>query len=173
MLVGGCSDISPSGATAQLALKKFFDLEGFFDGEVKRLSGFTNLKKTTSVNGEREEQQVERIDFEKELAIFSNSDINRPAWTDKYEVDSVFNEKKELVRLDYQATDEELRTQHVSVSLDGGAVFKIQIENATSTSIADTQQSLIYEPAKGYTIESRQQVQTIDDAVLRIEVAFQ
>ena len=53
-----------------------------------------------------------------------------------------------------------------------GGVEKIQIENQTTTSIADAQQSLVYEPAKGYSIESRQKVKTVKDALLRIEVSF-
>lgn len=172
LFVFGCAEMSPSETAAQLQQKKYFDLEGYFKNEVKRLDAQSNFTKTTYLNGESEERQVEKIDFEKELVIFSDSDINRPAWSDKYEVDSVFNKKKELVQLNYEANDEKLRTRQISIDVNGGVVSKIQIENATKTSVANTQQSLTYEPAKGYAIESRQQVKTIDNAVLRIEVSF-
>ena len=168
----GCSDFSPSETAEELEVKNYFDLKGFFEKEKERLAGQQNFKKTVIVNGEAEVNETAEIDFEKELTIFSNSDINRPAWSDKYSVDSVFNEKKELVHLGYETSDKKLRTRKIAVDFDGGAVSKIQIENMTSTAIANAQQSLTYEPAKGYSIESRQNVKTIEDVLLRIEVSF-
>lgn len=168
----GCSDYSPSETAAELKVKKYFDLKGFMDSEIERLDGNDKFKKTAYLNNEEETNETATINFEKELAIFSNADINRPAWSDKYTIDSVFNEKKELVRLAYETTDEKLRTQKISIELNKGVVTKIKINNQTSTSIADAQQVLTYEPANGYIIESRQQVMTADDAVLRIEVEF-
>lgn len=167
-----CSDFSPSETNEQLKVKRYFDLEGFFKSEIERLSSMERFKKTTYVNEESEVKEVTEIDLEKELAIFSNSDINRPAWSDKYSVDSVFNEKRELVQLNYETSDEKLRTRQISIDVNGGAVTKIRIRNITSTAIANTDQSLLYEPVRGYSIESRQNVKTIDEAVLRVEVSF-
>ena len=172
LLAFGCSKFSPSETAEQLEVKSYFDLEGFFEKEKERLAGQQNFKKTVIVNGETEVNETAEIDFEKELTIFSNSDINRPAWSDKYSVDSIFNEKKELVHIGYETSDEKLRTRKMAVDFNGGAVSKIQIENMTSTAIANAQQSLTYEPAKGYAIESRQKVKTVDGVVLRIEVSF-
>ena len=95
----GCSDFSPTEASASLKVKKYFDLKGFMQEEVKRLSGREAFTKSLYVNGETETKSEVKIDLDKELDIFSESDINRPAWSDKYKVDSLFNEQKELLAL--------------------------------------------------------------------------
>ena len=168
----GCAEISPQKAAKQLSVKKYFDLEKYFQTEVERLTGRESLVKITTINGLEEEQTVKKIDFEKELAIFSKSDINRPAWSDKYIIDSIFNEKGGLVELHYLAKDEKLRTRRISIKLDSAVVSKIEIENATSTFVANNRQSLLYLPGEGYIIESSQKVKTIDSTLLRIKVDY-
>lgn len=172
VFLSSCSDFSPSETTAQLKQKKYFDLAGYFETQIERLGQRDDFEKSTSVNGIVETQSNAQVDLEKELAIFSSADINRPAWSDKYEVDSTFNEQKELVNLRYQTSDEKLRTRQIFIEFEKGEVSKIEIENLTSSTIANTEQTLTYEPNQGYAIESRQKVQTIDEAVLRIEVKF-
>ncbi|HFA51405.1 MAG TPA: hypothetical protein ENJ95_20525 [Bacteroidetes bacterium] len=167
----GCAKEPSSKASGQTVLKKYFDLKGFLENEVKRLSTKTAFTKTAFINDEREEKKVENIDLENELKIFSDSDINRPAWSDKYEIDSTFQDGK-LAALHYRTDDKKLKTKDLKIDFKEGEVSKIQIKNVSNTAIANTQQSLIYEPAKGYSIESKQDVAMIDEKVFRIEVSF-
>lgn len=172
LFILSCSDFSPSETKAELSKKNYFDIVSFFEKEKERLSENEHFVKITSVNGISEKREVAQIDLEKELNIFSKSDINRPAWSDKYSVDSLFNDGDMLTALHYETLDAKLRTHEIRIEFKGGEVSKIKIKNRAKTTIADNEQSLLYEPSLGYSIESRQKVRTIDKAVLRVEVKF-
>ncbi len=151
--------------------KRYFDLDGFFKNEMKRLSG-RPAQKTASVNGKLETHSLDSIHLHRELSLFSNSGINRPAWSDKYKVDSVFNEQKNLTGLRYAALDEALKTQSISIELEGKDVRKISIENTTESAIATTRQLLVYQPEKGYSIRNAQEVVGADSAIYLVKVIF-
>jgi len=166
-----CSD-TPTIVAQPGAKLLYFDLKGYFDQEVKRLADFTRVKKIATVDGQREEQTLEAHDFALDLKIFTDADINRASWSDKYVVDSVFNNQRQLVRLDYTANDMDLRTQKISIEFEEGNVSKIFIENSSSSAVADTKQLLTYRPSSGYAIESRQKVALSGDHVFLVEVQF-
>ncbi len=165
----GCSD---TPVDVKLSEQLYFDLKGYFDSEVQRLAKFQKVKKTATVDGQQEERTIDSLNFEEELKIFSNADINRAAWSDKYEIDSVFNQQQQLVQLNYTSKDEDLRTKKISIDFEANAVSKVFIENSTSSAVADTKQLLTYEPEVGYTIESHQKVSFTDDNTFLVEVRF-
>ena len=166
----GCSQ--PVAGPERVAAKSYFDLKSYFDGESQRLSGLPKAKKIVTADGKTEERILDSHDFGEDLKIFSNADINRPAWSDKYVADSVFNEQGKLVRLDYATDDTDLRTKKITIEFEEGNVAKVFIENTSITAIADTRQLLTYLPGKGYTIESRQKVAFSDDKTFVVEVQF-
>ena len=170
-----CLAFSSCNETPASATKKgerlFFDIKDYFDKEATRLTGMP-VKKIASVDGKREEQLPDSMDFTRDLKIFSENDINRPAWSDSYQTDSIFNDQKELTRLNYTAMDDKMKTRQILIDFDHGAVSKIHIENGTSSAVAHTRQVLIYEPQKGYSIESHQKVTLTDDNVFLVEVQF-
>ena len=104
----------------QLKLSPFFDLQDFVDQEVTRLktSGI-RAEKTIELNGKSETQNLDAVDFDQELVLLRNADINRPAWLDQYKVDSLMEGGK-LRQLSYQALSEELRTQRLIINYDDG-----------------------------------------------------
>ena len=153
-------------------LKTFFDLKGYFDGEFQRLHSKGKAKKIVMAGGKQEVMIMDSIDFKRELGVFSGSDINRPAWSDKYVVDSSFNEQKELVQLQFNAIDNKLKTRKILVDFEKAAVTKVFIENITSSSIATSSQVLTYEPNLGYAIESHQKVAMTDDQHFKVTVQF-
>lgn len=153
----------------------YFDLKGYFATEIQRLETWpkaAKVEKTTVVNGLQELREFQGIDFNAELSAFSKSDINRPAWSDKFAVDSVFNTEKQLVRIDYRSNDEKLNTKHVSIDFEQASVSRISIENQTSTAVADTRQLLTYLPANGYTIESYQKTALGKPDEFKVAVVF-
>lgn len=150
----------------------FFDLKSFFQGEIHRLSDLPpKVKKRITVNGAVEEKMIDKLDFNKELQLFLNSDINRPAWLDKYSIDSTFSEKG-LSGISYLARDKKLKTRRLSISFLNQQVDSIVVENVTQTVIADTRQFLVYRPAKGYFIKSTQALTLSEVQNIEVDVLF-
>ncbi|MCC6726735.1 MAG: hypothetical protein IT258_19695, partial [Saprospiraceae bacterium] len=142
---------------------RFFDLKGYFDGEIKRL-GNSGIATKLVVVGGLNESKKDSVDFKRELGLFAISDINRPAWSDKYACDSTFMDGN-LVSLNIKALDEKLKTQQIEIGFKDGLVSRIEIKNNSSNSITTSSQVLVYEPSIGYTVESQQKVAMSDAAL--------
>ena len=151
----------------------FFDLNAFFQKEKERLGKFTSFKKTVTINGVSEEKTLETLNFDNELSIFIASDINRPAWSDKYKVDSLFTPQKELSQITYHVLDETLKTKKIAIDFQNNAVTNIAIEKATNNAVAQSKQILSYSVDKGYSIQSEQALSLSDTKTILVQVDFQ
>jgi hypothetical protein len=150
----------------------FFDLKGYFKAQLEILSDNEKVKKSTSIDGKSIEKILDSIDFNEELKAFEDSDINKIAWVDKYQVDSLYDEKGMLDKVNYQATDEKLRTQQLLISFNQNKVDTVDIFNNSTSSIASLKQHLRYIPSYGYSIKSTQKTTLFEEHVLAVDVQF-
>jgi hypothetical protein len=148
----------------------FFDVKGFFNSEIKRLTEASiKIEKTVTVKGHSETKIIDKADFAQELALFVSSDINKPAWRDKYRVEKTTGRSLES----FFATDDDLKTKRVDIyRFPPNGVAQIQILNSDKSSITESQQSLQYEIGKGYSIETFQKFFGSDSSKTRIQVVF-
>ncbi len=162
----------PSTSTPTNAIEKpFFDLKGYFEQQKTRLSALSNFTKTTVVDGKAETKKIEKLNFNNELRIFEEADINRPAWFDKYTVDSVL-QNGNLTKISYAANDEKLEIRTIVLDFFQQKVSKINVEKSAETALADTQFKLTYEPKTGYSIENTQQLTVGEDKAFLVKVRF-
>lgn len=171
LILAGCQEPIVEGQEP-LQGKSFFDLSAYFAQEIESLTQQTEVKKSVSINGQEEEKVIKKPDFSQELSVFIKSDINRTAWIDKYQVDSIFNEQKELTQLTYSALEEKLRTRKVEIFFNKKQVKKVNIVNTTTNIIAQTEQILTYLPKKSYSIRSIQNVLFSTSRILEVNVNF-
>jgi len=152
----------------------FFDSKSFFEQESERLADAkSGLKKRVRLDGKDESQVQENVDWDTELATFRKAGINRPAWTDKYEGDTLYYEAGVPEKFIYQATDEDLLVQRMEVSWDrNGDVDQILIRKQINSLIEQVQQDLKYRPANGYTFAEHSQSRWKPDRDLIIEASF-
>lgn len=150
----------------------YFDLKGYFEKETARLNREQpRLRKQVSINEETEEKMLDSLDYEQELSVFINSDINRPAWFDKYRIDSL-RDGARLQTLSYQALDKDLRVRSIRIRFTGDEVSEIIIDKETENIVAGSGQHLEYRPDQGYQISSRQKTAVSKKQELNISVRF-
>lgn len=164
----GCQVAPPKPEGNRL---RFFDLKGYFEQEALRLGDIGKATKTVFVGDRKEMLILDSIRFREDLQVFANADINRPAWSDKYSVDSVFDHHS-LSQLKYISKDERLRTQSIVIDFDSSRLSKLIIENRTSSFFATSNQLLAYEPRRGYSIDGGQKVALMEIEVFRVIVKF-
>lgn len=71
----------------QTQVKNYYDLKGFIDNQIKVLNDSKPLVgKKLMVNNKNEAIEVKISDWEKELELFKQLDINKPAFKTSYEV---------------------------------------------------------------------------------------
>ncbi|MDZ4682638.1 MAG: hypothetical protein SH848_05805 [Saprospiraceae bacterium] len=157
----------------QASTPVFFDLKGYMSQQSEALKiSKPRVKKQISINGKKEEQLSDQINFEEELAVFANSDINKPAWSDKYTKDSSFS-GGQLQNIRYLAKEENLKTQMMQVSFSSGNVSKIEVKNRTSAAIVTAEQTMTYTPGKGYSIIYKEMPALSEAKNFSVEAFFQ
>jgi len=132
----------------------FFDIKGFFELEAKRLTiNRTLVNKSVKQNDELEIKKGISVDWENELALFIDSDINKSAWKDSYKV------KEDSFEVSYLAIDTNLRTRFLSIKKDkqGRAVY-FRIKNMTHSKLYESSEELTYIPDSVYSINKNQSV---------------
>lgn len=151
------SDTTPAPSTAG---GPYFSLEDFFLNETSRLtSQALTVDKTVSRNSMSETKRVQISDWKNELALFIDSDINKPAWRGSYRIDSTG------YSVAYSSIDPELRTQKITIEKQGdGKVKHIAIINHTGNMLYQTDEQLDYYPDSLYQINKQQRVRFLGDS---------
>jgi len=150
----------------------FFNLECYIKKELDKLPSTGEVKKIVEINGHKEEQYISNLNFAKELASFSDADINRLAWIDKYQVDSIFNAEEELLEIKHIALDEEMKTQFLSISFQNELVDSVFIRNQVNGFATKNTKEMLYVANTGYSIKSNQQTLIGSAKHISVEVSF-
>ncbi len=150
----------------------FFDLSGYMDGEIERLTeGKVRANKSITLNGKEEVKTGIEINYSNDLRLFREADINRPAWLEKYLVQEEQLSGKHKITT-YTVTDTTLIVQRLMVEEDQGVPIKIAIERKTGTVLSDGKHQLVYEPGRGYSVATQQVNRFGDDVDAKIAVEW-
>ena len=170
LLVSCSTDTTAEGPVAD----PFFSLEDFFNSEVQRLSELQpKVVKTLDIGGNTESHTDLVLDFSTELGAFVNSDINKPSWSDKYRVDSVFSDAGHLGELHYLAKDSSMYTRDIRLTFDPeGALQTCFVRNRLTNFISDFRQNLYYDRETGYRISVYQGFGEDAKAPVELAVTF-
>ena len=151
----------------------FFDLKGFFQNEVKRLSSVQRIEKTVTINDQVEKQIIENPNWEQAFSIFTQSDINKSAWLDKYRADTTYHGDKTIANISYNALEEDLKTRELNISFEDQKAQKVYVLNVVNNPILSTRQELTYDYDIGYHVKSWQKQAMAEERNLKIDVVFQ
>jgi hypothetical protein len=155
LLLVSCTDQKVSEEPTQ---NVFFSLKDYIEAEADRLNEQqTGLNKTIVINDKSEQREVSGIDFHQELSLFSKADINKLAWADKYEVDTVFYASHFPQSIHYKAVEAALKTQEIHLYFqENQTVDSIRIRSKSETVLASNENWLQFTAATGYHILTAQ-----------------
>ncbi len=138
---------------------RFFSLKHFFEQESTRLAKTKQyIDKSVSYNGSIERKKVLIKDWKNELNTFAESDINKSAWRDSYQV------VKDSNYINYYALDSTLRTRNIMIRKDMlGKLIRLDIINKTNNLLYQSLEHLTYIPDSIYAIDKKQHVILIGD----------
>ena len=129
--------IACSSGTENLSEQQtpFFDLKGFIQ-EVTQDSAGISVYKSITVNGEKEEKELNDYAFWYDLQQFENYDINRPALFDKYDTDTIPSGNGSVIR--HQAMDSTLHVQLMETFRSGDqSIESIHIDLRSESFLED------------------------------------
>jgi hypothetical protein len=166
LAIASCKSDSTNGD------KKFFDLKAYFKSEAARLAKSNPIITKTAIHNGDSETLKERIaNWDSELSLFADADINKPAWKSSYQVDSSGN------FLIYKATDPKLKTHDIVINRENGKIKWILIHNYAKTTILgknlyETIEKLSYFPDSLYLIQRKQYTRSLGYNIYSVKGAF-
>ncbi len=155
----------------------YFDVNILIDQEIQRLNELhPRVTKTVELNGEREERETSDIDWKKELSVFREADINKAAWRNKYQTDTVFINRSQgqFSQIDYTAMDEDLKCQHLSLYFlrNTSAAYKLEARLHRKNFLYEISQDIGITVGESYYINSLQKVIFLDQRQFDVRAEF-
>jgi len=161
------------GTEGTLDTPLFFDLDGYITAETDRLAAAkTVVEKTITLNGESETKELTDVNFANDLRVFRQADINKPAWRDKYETATEKLSGNHRI-ITYLATDSSLIVRRLLVEEDQGVPVKIEIDRKTGNVLSNGTHQLVYDPATGYDVITKEITRFGEDVDAKITVRWQ
>lgn len=164
---------TPEGPAALPEATPFYDLNSYMVQEIDRLETTgVRVTKSITLNGVTETKKLDSVNFNNDLRLFREADINKPAWADKYttELKQLSGSHKLTT---YLAQDSSLIVRRLMVEEDLGVTTKIEIDRKTGTVLSSGTHHLVYEPAVGYRVQTSQQNRFGKDVEALIEVKWE
>jgi len=136
------------------AQKEYFDLKAYFKKNIALLKKQNKpITKTVIHNGATETKQVKISNWETELGMFAESDINKPAWKGSYA------KQDSAGATVYKALDEGLKTRKIVIDKNaGGDIKRIYIYNEVNNALYKATEELSFYPDSIYSINKHQKV---------------
>jgi len=150
----------------------YVSLIKFFEEEKIILTKKNNLiEKSIVKDGNKETKKMSNINWEKELEIFKDCDINKPAWRNLYHQEKEVLDKKQLIR--YTSLDDKLTIKNIVIEYDStNKISEIQINKSTKNNLYSSNEELIYNRKNGYSIKRDQKVVLLGNSNLFIKALF-
>jgi hypothetical protein len=174
LIFSNCKNETPQYSKSTTPL---FDLKGFLDNEIAmHLKDIKKVKKTVTVNGKTETKEVAIKDWKEELKPFFNSDINRPAWKDKYQFNKKIFDTVGYAHTFTRITDN-LKTKNMSIHfLNQNEVLSLSVENEQVGGVVNSGEAMQYfsksdgQRSKIYSIKTKQKMLLSDEQNIEIQV---
>ncbi|MFW0716821.1 hypothetical protein [Pedobacter sp. N23S346] len=134
----------------------YFDLKGYFSKEIIRLKNAkVKVDKTVSINGVSETKSLLINDWDKELAIFVNADINRNSWKGSFKVSQQNGVQT------YTSNSKKIPIKKVSIENKGSEISKVEIVIYNKNVLYQSLDTLTYYPDVLYKIRKQQKIRLL------------
>ncbi|HNE49977.1 MAG TPA: hypothetical protein PKM51_01270 [Chitinophagales bacterium] len=151
--------------------KEYFDLKGLVqqDIDTNTQRQYSELK-SIRIDGKQETKQLDTVDWNKELKTIFESDINKPNWEGKYQVQTTPDKKEYLYTT--QSPKLPIRSMKVQYASASDAVVLVEIEKKIGSFLFSNQQFIQYIPHQSFKITAKQSAVFMQDFNSEIDVKF-
>ena len=119
-------------------INKYFDLKGLIEKQIKTLNTQKPaVQKLVVISDSSENQLVKTVDWAKELELFTQADLNKPAFTKSYQVDSFSMGVKYTLK-----ETEKLPVKYLNISRLGEDGISIEAMVNTNNYLYETERHL-------------------------------
>lgn len=154
LFLGACRPATPVKTSTGTG----FDLKGYISREAGRLqSAGPLITKTVVVNGSAEQRKLKITDWQKELAVFADADINKPAWK------GLFALHKDSTLETYVSANEKVPVKSLRIFYRAGKVRGLEVLIRNANTLYTSGDTLRYFPDSLYQISKTQHIRLMNE----------
>lgn len=165
-----CSGCQRTPEQMQKNELNYFDLKGYFEKESIRLSNAAPIiTKTVRVNDSSETKTTRIADWDKELEIFKDADINKNAWKGLFKITNLNSDQQ------YTTDNEKIPVKEVTVFYKNAQLndikgLRIIVKNTNL--LYHSSDTLIYYPDSIYQVKKTQNILFLSNKRYQISGKF-
>lgn len=151
----------------------YYDLPAFISKQISNLKSKKQwVRKHVTKDGRSHIIERGDIDWNDELGVFLESDINRPAWRGEFKIDSISLERVFVIT--YKTENPEIPVKNVVVTVDKDTkqCLQISVDRRTENFLYSSDQSLFFTTGEGYMMKGKLSVSYLFDSEYSIESEF-
>jgi len=146
---------------------EYFDLKDYIAKEAKRLNLLNpEIDKYVEVNRSGEHKKLKITDWQKELAIFSDADVNKSAWQGLFKLNKAGDTKT------YVSDNDKVPVKSLSIQYRNGKISSLQILISTVNSLYTSNDTLSYFPDSLYEVKKTQHIKLLNEKNYHITGRF-
>ncbi len=119
-------------------------------------SNHYQLKKTLTLQDNTEIKVIESVNWENELSPIKAASIHKTAWKDKFKIDTVFLDGKQISSIEYTCQNNQIPIRSLKVKYKNNSPYKYEIERKNDNMLFKSQQDITFDIEKGYTVSGYQ-----------------
>lgn len=151
----------------------YYDLPKFFENQINNLKSKGQwVRKHVTKDGHSHIIERGNIDWNEELGVFLDSDINRPAWRGEFKVDTINLEREYVIT--YKTGNEQIPVKNVVVTINKQSkqCLKLTVDRRTENFLYKSDQSLYFTTGEGYIMKGKLSVTYLFDSEYAIDTEF-
>ncbi|MCZ4244761.1 hypothetical protein [Pedobacter punctiformis] len=135
----------------------YFDVKGYFKNEALHLQKVKPLvQKLVNLNGDAESKATKINDWEKELTIFTDADINKTSWRGSFKINKVADTET------YTSDNRKIPVKRIIIVKVNGKVTSIEIIRENKNMVYQSTDTLLYYPDSLYEIRKQQKIKLLN-----------
>jgi len=146
--------------------QNYFDTKKFFISTIEKFKkGNYTLSKDMSFNSKQSHVEIKNVEWEKELSMFANIDLLKPAYRDKFHVDSTRQDSSSYT-LKYTSVDSKTDIKKLEITSDFFKKIpkKIVIQLSEKNNLYTSETELEYFADSAYSISGKQKTRLLESS---------
>jgi len=167
LLIFFLSACHPGAQKERSGVLQYFDLKDYIAEESKRLKGLNPyIDKYVEVNKSSEHKKLKIADWQKELSVFTDADINKSAWQ------GLFQLKESGDRKTYLSDNDKVPVKSLTIQYKNGKIYGLRILISTVNSLYTSNDTLSYFPDSLYEVKKTQHIKLLNEKKYHITGKF-
>jgi hypothetical protein len=162
-LLGACNT-APGN---KVVSRQYFDLKGYVSAAAQRLNQLNpQVDKTVTINQSAEHKKLKVTDWQKELSVITDADINKSAWQ------GLFRVSRKQNSISYISDNEKVPVKSLTVSYKDGKPVGIDILMETTNLLYTSRDILTFYPDSIYQVRKTQKIKLLNKKEYQVELSW-